>query len=49
MNLVKDRYLFPAKGGDPSDKRFSAGSRGQVKLKLDTPVKSALISLEVSE
>jgi hypothetical protein len=27
----------PPKAGDPSDKKFSAGSIGQVKLKLDTP------------
>ena len=31
--------LFPAKGGDPADKKFSAGSIGQVKLKLDTPAR----------
>ncbi|MCK4427609.1 MAG: hypothetical protein KAW16_03885, partial [candidate division Zixibacteria bacterium] len=28
MNLVEIRCLFPAKGGDPADKRFSAGSIG---------------------
>ncbi len=34
--------LFPTKGGDPADKKFSAGSIGQVKLKLDTPEKPPL-------
>jgi hypothetical protein len=33
VNHVKVRCLFPAKGGDPADKRFSTGSIGQVKLK----------------
>jgi len=37
VNQIKLFVFSPAFGGGPEDKKFSAGSIGQVKLKLDTP------------
>jgi len=37
VNQIKLFVFSPAFGGRPEDKKFSAESIGQVKLKLDTP------------